>query len=189
MSNTTRLSIVLATLLVQSFAFAQEPASPSPMPSMPPMPKPAPEHAWFKQLEGEWTWESENPKCSGTESARMIGGFWLLADGVGEMPGMKVETRTALSYDVHKKTYVGSVVTGMDSTLWIYTSGELDPTGKILTLHCEGPNVMTGDASKPVKYVESHEFKDADTRIFTSKMQNPDGTFLQILTATYKRKK
>lgn len=198
MNPSFRTALVLIAIGVSSVQAQEASPSPSPaIPGMPPMPKPVKEHEWFKQLEGEWTWETDMPtaegqppvKCGGTESARMIGGFWLIADGMGDMGGMKMENRSALSYDVNKKTYIGSVVTGMDSTLWIYTSGEVDATGKILTLHCEGPNVMTMDASQIVKYVETHEIKDGDHRVFSSKMQNPDGTFTPIMTATYTRVK
>lgn len=60
------------------------------------MPPPVKEHAWLQQLVGEWESETEvfmepgKPpmKGKGSEAARMLGGFWLVGEGKGEMMGM-----------------------------------------------------------------------------------------------------
>jgi hypothetical protein len=196
-----RLALV-AACLVTTAAFAQD-ASPSPSaapasPAMPPMPTPVKEHEWLKQLEGEWTWVSEAPpaegqpgfKCEGRESSKMLDkGFWLTSEGTGQYGEVTMHTRTVLGYDPHKKTYVGTVIVSGDSTLWVYTAGEVDATGKKLSMHCEGPNVMTMDPTTRVKYIETHELKDADTRVFTSSIEQPDGTLQPVMTATYTRVK
>lgn len=196
------LRLALAVCLVTTAAFAQD-ASPSaapataPSPAMPPMPSPVKEHEWLKQFEGEWTWTSETPagegqpavKCEGRESSKMLGGFWLNTEGVGQYGSETAHSRTTLGYDPQKKTYIGTVVVSMDSTLWVYSSGEVDATGKKLSLHCEGPNVMTMDPTSHVKYLETHEFKDADTRVFTSSIEQADGKLQPIMTVNYSRVK
>ncbi len=57
-------------------------------------PEPQKEHEWLQRFVGEWTFEGEATmepgkppaKFSGTESVRSLGGFWILAEGQGEVP-------------------------------------------------------------------------------------------------------
>lgn len=57
--------------------------------------EPRKEHQWLQKLVGEWTYETEAPmepgqppeKFTGTESVRLLGGLWIVAEGQGEMPG------------------------------------------------------------------------------------------------------
>ena len=83
-------SAVLTLLTVAGLCRADDPP-------IPPMPQPATEHAWLKNLVGDWDSECEifmepgKPpvKAKSTESARMLGGFWVLTDGKGEIMGMR----------------------------------------------------------------------------------------------------
>jgi hypothetical protein len=55
--------------------------------------EPQKEHAWFKQLVGDWTMEGEafmgpdQPpmQSKGFETVSMLGEFWMVADGEAEM--------------------------------------------------------------------------------------------------------
>lgn len=160
---------------------------------IPEMPKPVKEHEWLKQLEGEWESEMEvhmpgadTPvKGKGTETGRMLGGFWLIAEGQGEMMGMKMSSRFTLGYDPEAKKYTGTWVDSMGSYLWKY-EGSVDSTGKILTLNTEGPCPMKPGKSK---FKEVIEIKDKDTKVFTSSMQGDDGKWTLMVKVTSKRKK
>src|SRR5687767_5350132 len=80
---------------------------------IPQMPPPVKEHAWLQQLVGEWESEMEvfmvpgQPavKGKGSEVVRMLGGFWLVGEGKGEMMGMKMSSLLTLGYDPEKKKY------------------------------------------------------------------------------------
>jgi hypothetical protein len=115
----------------------------------------------------------------------MLGEFWLVAEGKGEMEGMPgMMSRLTLGFDPEKGKYVGTWVDSMNSYLWHY-EGTVDATGKILTLETEGPCPM-----KPglVRFREIIEFKSADHRVFTSSMQDEDRNWVQLVSAHYRRK-
>ena len=159
----------------------------------PDMPKPVKEHEWLQQFVGEWNSEfeifhdpSQPPiKGKGTETSRAIGGFWVVGEGNSEMMGMKFSSLLTLGYDPDKKKYVGTWIDSMASYLWKY-EGTVDATGKILTLETEGPCPMRPG---PVKYKEVTEFKDKDTRVFTSSIVETDGKLTPMVRVTSTRKK
>ena len=90
-----------------------------------------------------------------------------------------------LGYDAEKRKYVGTWVDSMNSYLWKY-EGSVDASGKVLTLETVGPSPL-----KPglVRFKEVTEFRSKDHRVFTSSMQNDDGTWVTLVTADYRRKK
>src|SRR5688572_9167257 len=132
---------------------------------MPEMPKPRKEHEWLQQLVGEWTSEAEatmDPskppmKLKGTESSRMIGGFWAMCELKGEMMGTPYTGILTLGYDEEKKKYVGTWIDSMTGYLWTYT-GSLDAGSKMLSLDTEGP----GHDGKLCRFRETIEVKDKD---------------------------
>jgi hypothetical protein len=151
-------------------------------------------HIWLQQFVGEWESESEvfmepgKPpmKFKGTESSRMIGAFWVVAEGKGDMMGMPFTSLLTLGYDPEKNKYIGSWIDSMDIYLWRY-EGTVDPTGKILTLETEGPCPMApGGLSK---FKEVTEFKSKDHRVFTSLRQGEDGKWTTVVTVNSRRKK
>jgi hypothetical protein len=176
----------VATLLIASTCRAQ----------LPEMPGPAKEHEWLAQLVGEWETEAEavfepdQPplKCKGTESIRAIGGFWVLSEMRGTMPGTNIPTTglLTLGYDAEKKKYVGTWVDSMTGHLWTY-EGTLDETGKKLTLLTEGPNPVAPGTT--AKYRESIEIKGPDHKVFTSAAQGEDGEWHTFMTSHARRKK
>jgi hypothetical protein len=163
---------------------------------MPEMPPPAKEHAWLQQFVGDWETDVEinmepgKPpvKGKGVESDRMLGGFWLVAEGSGTMEGMPgtMTSLLTLGYDPEQKAYVGTWIDSMTSYLWKY-NGSVDPSGKKLTLECEGPCPMK--PGKLSKFREVTEFKSKDHRVFTSSMLGDDGKWASMVTVHYHRKK
>jgi hypothetical protein len=157
--------------------------------------EPQKEHQWLQKLVGEWTSEAEGTmgpdkppeKFKGTESVRSIGGLWAMCEGRGEMPGGGAATTImTLGYDPVRKRYVGTFLGSMMTHLWVY-DGELDPTGKVLTLDTEGPNFAA--EGKMAKYKDRIEFKSDDHRVLTSHMLGDDGKWHGFMTAHYRRRK
>lgn len=159
---------------------------------MPEMPKPEKEHAWLEKLAGEWTSTGEftmepgkPPVTStGTESIRMLGGFWLVSDGSGEMLGQPMKFVLTLGYNPEAKQYVGSWIDSMSSTRWTY-AGYLSDDGKSLVLSSEGPCPM--EAGKIVKVRETITLTDSDHKTFTSEVQGADGEWTLVMTVKSER--
>lgn len=164
-----------------------------PKDGMPPMPKPQKEHEWFKQLEGEWTTESEmfmgpdQPpvKSKGAETVRLIGGFWAQCENKGEVMGAPFTGILTVGYDAEKKEYVATWIDSISSKMWQYKT-TLDTAGKALIFEIEGPCPM--EPAKIVKIKETLEIKDKDNKVFTSMMEI-DGKWVTALTVKYTRKK
>jgi hypothetical protein len=157
--------------------------------------EPQKEHQWLQQLVGEWTMEAEASmgpdkppeKARGTESVRSLGGLWVLAEGQGEMPGGgPATTLMTLGYDPRTKRYVGTWIGSMMTYLWVY-DGELDATGKVLTLSAEGPS-MAGDGTM-AKYRDVIEFVSDDHRELSSQVLGEDGQWQRFMTAHYRRQR
>lgn len=159
-------------------------------------PQPTEQHLWLQQFVGEWTSEMEanmgpgQPpmKSRGSESARMLGGLWLVADGVSQMPGgdegLMILT---LGYNLKLGQFVGSWIGSMMTHLWTYT-GELDSAGKILTLSTQGPSMEDNGASgRLANYRDIHEIIDADHRTLRSQYQGADGQWTEFMVVHYYR--
>jgi hypothetical protein len=152
------------------------------------------EHEWLKQLVGEWTFEHDSPaapgeapkKHTGTESVRMIGDVWAICEGRSEMPeGGTMHSVMTLGYDPQKQSFVGSFLASMMTYLWLYENGKLDEAGRALSLHAEGPSFSPEGGM--AKYIDSIEIVSADERILRSQVQQPDGTWVEFMKATYRR--
>jgi predicted enzyme related to lactoylglutathione lyase len=115
----------------------------------------------------------------------MLGGFWLLTEGKGDIMGMPYSSSFTLGYDSDKKKFVGTWVDSMTGYMWKY-EGSVDPTGKILTLNTEGPSPVAPD--KMTKFKEVIELKGKDQKHFTSSYLAPDGKWATCCTITAKRK-
>jgi hypothetical protein len=157
--------------------------------------EPQKEHQWLQKLVGEWTYESEavegqdqpSEKMTGTERVRSLGGYWVVAEGQGSMPGGETGTTImTLGYDPQKQRYVGTYIGSMMSTLWVY-DGELDANERVLTLASDGP-AMDGEG-KMAKYKDVIEFTSEDHRVFTSHMLGEDGEWHHFMTINYRRTK
>ncbi|HVE40309.1 MAG TPA: DUF1579 domain-containing protein [Planctomycetota bacterium] len=172
------LALIAGCLLTLTAAEAQE------------MPKPQKEHEWLQQIVGEWETEGEvlepgkpPTKTKGSESSRLIGGFWALSEHKGDFMGTPFTGILTLGFNPEKKKYVGTWVDSLTSRLWTY-EGSVDEAGKILTLDTEGP----GQDGKPAKFRESIEVKDKDHKSYSSSVYQ-DGKWVTFLTIKYTRKK
>ena len=154
--------------------------------------EPQQEHRWLHKLIGDWTYESDDPtdpakRCTGSEHVRKLGELWVLAEGQGEAPGVGAAVNLmTVGYDSEKKRFVGSWVGSMMSNIWIY-DGELDSSGRILTLNSEGPS-MAGDGTTS-RYQDVIEFKSDDHRVMSGRVMTDDGTWQQFMTVDYRRKR
>lgn len=177
---------LVVTVLVGSSALRAQ--------DMPKMPPPQKEHEWLKQFAGEWEtdavlyMEPGKPpvRAKGSDSSRMLGGFWLVSDGKAEMMGMPFTSVFTLGYDPQKKKYVGTWVDSMTSYLWKY-EGTVDTAGKVLTLDTEGPCPTA--PGKVSKFKDVLELKNKDHRTFSSSMQGEDGKWTTMVTVDFHRKK
>jgi hypothetical protein len=158
--------------------------------------EPQQEHQWLQKLVGEWTSEMDAvmgpdkppEKFTGTDSVRTLGGLWVQCEGRGEMlpGGGDAVTVLTLGYDPAKKRYLGTFIGSMMTHMWVY-DGQLDASGKVLTLDTEGPHF--GTEGKMAKYKDVIEFKSDDHRVLTSHMLGDDGQWHQFMEAHYRRKK
>src|SRR5690606_862870 len=92
-----------------------------------------------------------------------------------------------LGYDPQKKRFVGTWIGSMMNYLWVY-EGDLDASGKVLTLNATGPVMMGPATGTMAKYQDVITIVGPDERTLTGRQQQPDGTWLQFMQATYKRK-
>ena len=103
------------------------------------------------------------------------------------MPGGSTATTImTLGYDPAKKKYVGTFIGSMMTHMWLY-EGTLDASKKILTLDTEVPNFSI--EGKMTKYKDIIEFKSNDHRELNSQMLMDDGSWMNFMTATYRRVK
>ena len=155
--------------------------------------QPQKEHHWLQKMVGEWTYETEvemgpdhpHETFSGTESVRTLGGFWVVAEGQGEMPCCGIaQTIMTLGYDPKKQQYIGTWIGSMMTYLWVY-EGELDAEERVLTLNSEGPDMA--DETKMAQYRDIIEFKSHDHRVMTTHALGHDGQWHAFMTVNYRR--
>jgi hypothetical protein len=184
--NAKKLTLLFCLFLAAgSSLVAQEP---------PEFPGPVKEHQWLAQFVGEWESESEGTmgpdqppiKCKGSATTRMLGGFWVISEIKNTMAGATMHAVQTIGYDTAQKKYVGTWVDSMMNHMWRY-EGEVDPTGKILTLEAEGPNFMA--EGKLTKFRDAYEFESKDHIVATSSILGEDGKWITFMTGQLRRKK
>jgi hypothetical protein len=181
----------MITTLALAAAVLTSPIAAQPFPEVP---QPQKEHQWLARLVGEWESTAEifiepgQPllDTTGTESTRMIGDYWIVAETKAEFLGLPYDAVLTLGYDPKTKKYVGTWIDGRSSQLWHY-KGEVDSSGNMLTLETKGPCPKRPGELANVK--EVIEFQDDDTRTFTSSIQEPDGSWTKMMTVNYRRKR
>ncbi len=156
--------------------------------------EPTKEHQWLKRYLGEWTSESECPaepggepmKMKGRETVRSIGDLWIQGEGRGEMPdGDEATMFITVGFDPERGRFVGTWVGSMMTHMWVYEGWlEGDDT---LILEATGPR--WDQPGKTAKYRDVTEFKGPDERAFRALVQQDDGSWQQIMTATFRRAK
>jgi hypothetical protein len=176
---------ILIVLISAAVVRGQEP------PNFPP---PVKEHEWLKQFAGEWETESKSEalpgqpamECKGTMSSRMLGAYWAISEYKTDIAGTQVHGVQTIGYDPESKKYVGTWVDSMMNHMWRY-KGEVDSSGKTLTLEAEGPDFLT--SGKTALFRDAYEFKSDDHIVATSSMQGEDGKWVTFITGNMRRKK
>jgi hypothetical protein len=194
-------TVVVGLTGLAGLALAQDkPAAPAGAPQMPPLPKPGPEHAVFKEGAGTWDAKVESfmvpgapPAVSkGVETARVFcGGLCLLSDFKGSFvmgppstPPTPFEGHGTETYDPAKKKYVGSWTDSMSTGL-MTSESTYDAATKTMTGWMEGPD-LTGKVSKMKSTVT---MKDPNMRVFSMYNVGPDGKESLGMRITYTRRK
>ena len=119
-------------------------------PAQPPAPKPGPEHALLKTMEGTWdtTMKMGPNESKGVATYKMdVGGLWLASTFESMMGNDKFSGRGFDSYDAGKKKFVGVWVDSM-STTPMMMEGTYDKAKKTTTMFGEAP----GMDGKPTKH-------------------------------------
>jgi hypothetical protein len=143
--------------------------------------KPQQEHRWLQKLVGEWTYEAADAggSMTGGERVRTLGDLWVLCEGTGAMPdGDPATTLMTLGFNPDTKRFVGTWIGSMMTHLWIY-DGELDASGRVLTLSAEGPS-MQGDGTM-ARYQDVITIESDERRTLTARVQEADGTWKQFM--------
>jgi hypothetical protein len=155
--------------------------------------EPGEEHRWLRKLVGDWVYETPAPAepgkpagtLTGTERVRFLGDIWFVAEGEGEMPdGATGRTLMTLGYDPAKQRFVGTWLGTMMHHLWVY-EGELDDSGKVLTLESVGPDFEAPGRTR--QYRDAIEVEDDDHRLLIGRILGGDGEWQEIMRARYRR--
>lgn len=147
-------------------------------------PKPGPEHAVLKKMEGNWdlVMKFGGMETKGTVRYKMeLGGLWLVGSLETELFGTKFTGKSLDSYDAEKKKYVGVWIDSM-GTQPMLMEGTYDKGKKTLTTTGTGP----GMDGKPTAYKSVTTFTDDDTiavSMYTGDAKEP------MFTSEYKRRK
>lgn len=153
-------------------------------------PEPTAEHGWLQQLVGQWTYEGKmlpddgKPPSTGTETVRMLGELWLIAEAEGTMDGTPAAHIITLGFDPAKQRFSGSFIASMMPSFWIY-DGALDTDRKTLRLTAEGPRF--DDQPGTALYEDSIEIVSADEHILRGKVQQDDGSWHEFMVTRFLR--
>jgi uncharacterized protein YndB with AHSA1/START domain len=153
----------------------------------------SPEHGWLHRMLGTWRFETEavvppgQPpmRAEGIERVRSLGGFWVVGEGEGGIPGGSGTMRMVISmgFDPKARRFRGTWVGSMMPHMFVY-DGALSEDGRTLTLDTEGPSF---DGQGTARYRDIVEMVSDDHRLLRSEVQGPDGAWTVIMTGTYRR--
>jgi hypothetical protein len=149
-------------------------------------------NAFLERLAGEWSVVSEATLGPGQppvrnesrESARLLGGKWLVAEITRSVRDRTHSSILTLGHDDHQGHFIATYIDSMQRHMWSYT-GTLDDTGTVLTLNTEGP--ILGDPSKVAKYRVIIESRADDFKLMRSKIFGPDGQWFEFSRTEYRR--
>jgi uncharacterized protein YndB with AHSA1/START domain len=153
---------------------------------------PSPQHGWLLRMIGEWEYQTEctmgpgEPmmQARGRERVRSLGGYWVLGEAEGDMPGGgTARWIVTMGFDAAAQTFRGTFVGSMMPHMFVY-AGKLAEDGKTLALDTEGP-AMTGEGT--ARYRDTITMFDDDTRELKSEVQQPDGSWTFIMSSRFTR--
>lgn len=154
-------------------------------------PGPGSEHELLKSDVGTWDAAVEIYLAPGspTQVSRGIaqsrlgcGGRWLITDFRNETTGF--EGHAIHGFDPTKGKYVGTWVDPMRSFLAV-SEGTYDPATKTMTMWFEA----SGPQGKLLRWRETTERTNEDTRVWRSIMKGPDGQEFEMMKTVYTRRK
>lgn len=154
--------------------------------------QPQKQHQWLQQLLGEWTGEGQvtmgpdlhAERRSGTAFIRALGDLWIVADIEEDAPdGTQASSILTLGYDPERGRFVGSWVGSMMAHFWVY-EGQLDPSGKVLSLETEGPGMTPGSRGR---YRDVINVESDDHWTLNSFMLDDEGQWQRFMSIGYQR--
>jgi len=155
--------------------------------------QPREQHRWLRRLEGDWVYETGMPvepgrpaeTLTGRETVRFVGDLWFVAEGEGEMPGGGTARHLmTLGYDPQGERFVGTWAGSMMHHLWVY-EGQLDDSGRVLTLESTGPDFEKPGAYR--QYRDIIQIEDDDHRLLIGRVLGDDGEWHEMMRARYRR--
>ena len=152
---------------------------------------PGPMHAILASLAGKWktsikSWMGgpEPTVSEGIGERTMImGGRYLESKYSGNMMGMPFEGQEILTYDNMKKQFTSVWIDNMAPMLTVASEGQVDPTGKIITMSSSMPDMATGKM-EPYKLVM--KIVDKDHNVFTMS-GTKEGKEFKVMEIDYTR--
>lgn len=146
-------------------------------------------HRWLDKLVGEWSYEmsfdmpdGSHATSSGTETVRSMGGYFVIGEAEGPMPGMdKATSVMTVGFNRKSNHYTGTWICSMMDHMWI---SEGDRVGDKLSLYSEGPDCQ--DPSKTMKSLDVIEFINENERTLTGHAFR-DGKWQPMMRCHYKR--
>jgi len=153
-------------------------------------------HKVLETMAGEWTSETKvwmaGPDAppavtKGSSTMKMvIGGRFLQHDMTGEMMGMPMHGLGLTGYDNVQKKYVGIWVDNMSTAIY-NLEGSANADNTVLTFASTLPDEITGEMTKPVKYVMHIVNKNKHT--FTMYNMADKTKEAKVMEVVYERKK
>lgn len=138
---------------------------------------------WRMAPDAEWTESKSQAQCTW-----VLGGRWLRQDVQGveeEMPGQKFEGLGHLGYDNFKRKYVQLWMDNMFTGVMM-GEGTCDPSGKVITVTGQGPDVTSPGKMKKFKWVT--KIAGDDKHVFEMYDYTPEGQEYVSMEITSTRK-
>jgi hypothetical protein len=147
---------------------------------------------FLRGLSGEWSVVAEarlgpgqDPvRTESRETARLIGGRWLVAESSGTARGAPFTSILTLGYDDFAERFIGTWISGRQAHLWSYR-GTLDASSGSLVLETEGP--IHRDPTRTTRYREVIELDGPDRKVVRSMILGPDGAWFEFQRAEFVR--
>lgn len=133
---------------------------------------PGPEYDIYKKDIGKWECkmtDMQGQVTEGTETSKMLGGYWMLTDFQGKLFGSDFKGHGIYGYDQTKKQYVGTWCDSL-GPIQMQLTGQYDKETETLTLSGEA----LGMDMKPATYTMATCYKDSK-RVMTMFVQPKAG--------------